>query len=127
MTNKSPVNQISTHRHYNFVLIVLTVFDCFAKKKENDLKRLNAPKCKDTGPWTYISKTLNTYQQKLEVNVNCFYFLASNGHRYQTRKAKARKYTVQHFAHHLSPLLSLLITLIVLLVGCLGAHELENL
>ena len=91
------------------------MFDCFAKKKENDLKRLNAPKCEDSGPWTYISKSLKTYQQKLEVNVNCFNFLASNGHRYQTREAKALKYSVKHFAHHFSPLSSLLITSIVIL------------
>ena len=84
------------------------------KKKENDLKRLNAPKCEDTGPWTNNSKILKTYQQKLEVNVNCFYFSASKGQRYQTREAKAMTYTVQHFAHHFSLLSSSLITPIVI-------------
>ena len=86
------------------------MLDCFAKEKENNLKRLNAPKCEDPDPWTYISKSLKTYQQKLEVNVNCFYFSASNGHRYQTREAKALKYTENHFAHHFSPLSRSLIT-----------------
>ena len=91
------------------------MFDCYAKKrKENDLKRLNAPKCEDPGPWIYISKSLKTYQQKLEVNVNCFYFSTSNGHEYQTREAKALKYTVQHFAYHFSPLSSSLIISIVI-------------
>ena len=128
MTNKSAVNQIFTHRHYNFAslfklcLIVLL-------KKENDLKRLNAPKCEDPGPWTYTSKSLKTYQQKLEFNVNCFYFSASNGHRYQTGEAKALKYTVKHFAHHFSPLSSSLITSIVISLWLVvfGAHELEKL
>ena len=73
-----------------------------------------APKCKDTGPWTYILKSLKTYQQNLEVHVNCFYFSASNEHRYQTREAKARKYIAQHFAYHFSPLSSSLITPIVI-------------
>ena len=75
---------------------------------------MNAPKCEDTGPWTYNSKSLKTYQQKLKVNVNCFYFSACTGHRYQTREAKARKYTVQHFAHHFSLFSSSLITPIVI-------------
>ena len=33
---------------------------------------------------------------------------------YQTREAKALKYTVKHFAHHFSPLSSSLITFIVI-------------
>ena len=115
MTNKSAVNQIFTHRYYDFasLFIIQTVFDCSAKKKEFDLKRLNAPKCEDPGPLTYISKSLKTYQQKLEVNVNRLYFSASNRHRYQTREAKALKFTVKHFAHF-SPLSSSLITSIVI-------------
>ena len=77
---------------------------------------MNAPKCEDPGPWTYISKGLKTYQQKLKVNVNCFYFSASNGHRYQTREAKALKYTVKLFAFHFSPLSSSRIASIVILL-----------
>ena len=92
------------------------MFDCYAKTKENDLKRLNALKCKNPGPWIYISKSLKNYQQKLEVNVDCFYFLASNGHEYQTREGKTLKYNVKHFAHYFSQLLSLFITLIVILL-----------
>ena len=106
------MNQIFTHRYNDFASLFklcLTVL----LKKEFDLKCLNTPKCEDPSPLT-ISKSLKTYQQKLEVNVNYLYFSASNRHRYQTREAKALKFTVKHFAHHFSPLSSSLITSIVL-------------
>ena len=94
------------------IIILASLFKLILLK--NDLKHLNAPKCEDSGTWTYISKSTKTYQQKLEVNVNYFYFSAFNGYRYHTREARTWKDTVQHFAHYFIPFSSSLIILTVI-------------
>ena len=44
---KYAVNQLCLEEHSNFLLIIQSAFNYFAK---NELKRLNAPKLEDPGP-----------------------------------------------------------------------------